>query len=245
MVTIERPEVMNALHGPASLELSGVFDDFASDPQLWVAVLTGSGDRAFCAGNDLKALAAGVSHELPPSGFGGLTGRFDLDKPIIAAVNGLALGGGFELALACDLIIMAEEATFGLPEPRVGVAATAGGLLRLPRQMPVKQAMGAILTGRSLTAADATRFGLVNEVVPRAEVLSAALGWADEVQRCSPLAIRAAKQIVRHGLAEADMATVYHRQKALPAALELYGSDDYREGPRAFAEKRPPVWTGR
>ena len=156
-VTISRPEVMNAIHPPASFELSRVFDSFESDPDLWVAIVTGAGDKAFCAGNDLKYQAAGNKLEWPASGFGGLTSRFDGRKPVIAAVNGLAMGGGFEIVLACDIAVASEHAVFALPEPRVGLAALAGGLHRLPRQIGHKQAMGMLLTGRRVDAAEALR----------------------------------------------------------------------------------------
>ncbi|HEY0106242.1 MAG TPA: enoyl-CoA hydratase-related protein, partial [Rhizomicrobium sp.] len=145
IVTLNRPEVMNALHAPAHAELAQVFDDFAADPDAWVAIVTGAGERAFSAGNDLKVTAAGggsAGTVLPrhPSGFGGLASRFDLDKPLIAAVNGIAMGGGFEIALACDIILAADGAVFALPEPRVGLAALAGGLHRLPRVIGAKRA---------------------------------------------------------------------------------------------------------
>src|SRR5579859_7291729 len=157
LITLNRPQVLNALHPPAHLELAAIFDEFSADPTQWVAILTGSGKRAFCAGSDLKVPPASdtrVQGLAPGAGFGGLTARFDLNKPVIAAVNGLAMGGGFELALACDLIVAAENATFALPEPKVGLAALAGGLLRLPRQIGLKQAMGLILTGRRVSAAE-------------------------------------------------------------------------------------------
>jgi len=145
IVTICRPEVMNAVHAPANFELEEIFDAFAADPTQWVAILTGSGDRAFCAGNDLKYASElalrGERISIPRTGFGGLTSRFDLTKPVIAAVNGLAMGGGFEMALACDLIIASESAQFALPEPKVGMAALCGGLHRLPRQIGLKRAM--------------------------------------------------------------------------------------------------------
>ncbi len=145
-VTLDRPDRLNALHPPANAELGEVFDDFADDHDMWVAILTGSG-RGFCAGNDLRYQAEGGKQTPFPNGFGGLTSRFDLKKPVIAAVNGVAMGGGFEIALACDLIIASEKATFALPEPKVGLAALAGGLNRLPRQIGPKRALGMILTG--------------------------------------------------------------------------------------------------
>jgi len=165
-VTINRPEVMNALHPPCSLEMDQVWDDFVADKQMWVAIITGAGDKAFSAGNDLKFTAehpemfrGGAGEALrSKGGFAGLTSRFDITKPIIAAVNGFALGGGFEIALACDLIIAAEHARFGLPEPRVGLMAAAGGVHRLPRHIPLKIAMGMMLTGRHITAQEAARW---------------------------------------------------------------------------------------
>ena len=153
IVTLSRPEVYNALHTDAHFELNKVFDDFSADPEQWVAIVTGAGDKAFCAGNDLKWQAAGGKRGWDTGGFAGLTSRFDCDKPIIAAVNGVAMGGGFEIALACDLIIASENATFALPEPRVGLAALAGGVHRLPRQIGLKRAMGMILTARHVSAA--------------------------------------------------------------------------------------------
>ena len=159
VVTIDRPEVMNALHPPGNQELAEVFDDFARDPEQWVAIITGAGDRAFSAGNDLKYQASGGKMWGPATGFAGLTQRFDNVKPVIAAVNGLAMGGGFEIALACDLIVAAENAVFALPEPRVGLAALAGGIHRLPREIGMKQAMGMLLTGQSI-GPRGSKFGL-------------------------------------------------------------------------------------
>src|SRR5881296_2744318 len=192
-VTINRPEVMNALHPPANDELSRVWDDFATDPDTWVAILTGAGDKAFSAGNDLKYTALHGVPRMPKGGFGGLVARHDLVKPLIAAVNGVALGGGLEIALACDIIIAAEHARLGLPEARVGLTAAAGGVHRLPRHIPLKIAMGMIVTGRQLTAVEAARVGLVNEVVPMAELRGAAERWARDILECSPLAVQAAK----------------------------------------------------
>src|SRR6201999_219644 len=150
----------------------------------------------FSAGNDLKFAAAGNDTTLPPGGFGGLTARMDLNKPVIAAVNGVAMGGGFEIALACDLIIASENATFALPEPRVGLAALAGGLHRLPRQIGLKRAMGMILTARHVSAKEGHELGFVNEVVPQGEALTAALRWGEMITRNSPMSIRASKQTI-------------------------------------------------
>jgi len=240
VVTINRPEVMNALHSEASFELEQVWNDFAGRDDLWVGVVTGAGDKAFCCGNDLKMQAAGKRGPRPQNGYGGLAFRFDLSKPLIAAVNGYAFGGGFELALACDLIIASENAQFALPEPRVGMFAGAGGVYRLPRMIPMKQAMGIILTGRRVDAQEARDLGLVNEVVPRGQALAAAMRWADMILECSPMSIRASKEAVYMGLGEPsiekNIRTTYPAQKANAE------SQDYIEGPRAFAEKRKPNW---
>ncbi len=242
-ITIHRPEVMNALHTMAHAELARVFDDFAVDPELWVAVITGAGERAFCTGSDLKFLASGADYVMPDSGYAGLTERYDLDKPVIAAVNGAALGGGMEIALACDLIVAAEDAVFGLPEPRVGLAAMAGGLHRLVRQIPLKRAMGLILTGQSMTAAEAFDLGLVNEVVPQGGAVAAARRWAEAILDCAPLAVQASKQVAMRGLDAADLAAAVAAE--YPAAVHMTASEDAAAGPRAFAEKRPQQWLGR
>jgi crotonobetainyl-CoA hydratase len=242
VVTIERPEVLNALHPPANFELEKVFDEFASDPELWVAILTGAGDRAFCAGNDLKYQASGGRVEIPRTGFAGLTARFDNDKPVIAAVNGVAMGGGFEIALACDLVVAADTAEFALPEPRVGLAALAGGVHRLPRQIGLKPAMGMLLTGRRVPAAEGFRLGFVNEVVPRAELMAAARRWAGWILECAPLSVRATKQAAMQGLEHGLAAAMGARYDGLATMIK---SHDFVEGPRAFAEKRRPEWKGR
>jgi enoyl-CoA hydratase/carnithine racemase len=242
-VTLNRPEVLNALHAAANRELGGVFDAFEADPELWVAVVTGAGDRAFCAGNDLKVQAAGGELEFPRAGFGGLTSRTSCVKPLIAAVNGVAMGGGFEIALACDLIIASERAVFALPEPRVGLAALAGGIHRLARQIPLKHAMGMLLTGRRVSAQEGKALGFVNEVVPHGELLAAARRWADEILECAPLSVRATKQAAMAGLDTPSLsAAMDGRYDQIGAMLK---SDDFREGPRAFAAKRKPQWTGR
>ena len=243
IATLNRPEVMNALHSDAHHELERVWDEFAARDDLWVGIVTGAGPRAFSAGNDLKVQAAGKRGPMARSGFAGLTLRFDLDKPLIAAVNGVAMGGGFEIALACDIIVASENAVFALPEPRVGLIAGAGGVHRLPRAIPLKLALGMILTGRRVPAAEGAALGFVNEVVAEGEALNAARRWAALILECSPMAVRASKQAVYRGLTEPTVElairTTYPAQKANAE------SADYVEGPRAFAEKRKPEWQNR
>lgn len=244
-ITINRPEVMNALHPPASAELCAAFDDFGQDPESWVAIITGAGDKAFSAGNDLKYSA---EHGMTASvvnaagGFGGITLRFDLFKPVIAAVNGVALGGGFEIALACDIIVAADHARFGLTEPRVGLAAAAGGMQRLPRQIPLKIAMGLMLTGTQMTAEEAHRLGLANEVVPAQDLIAAADRWANHILQCSPSSVRTTKQValLSQGMPIEEAVT-----RSYPLVGALFRSDDAREGVAAFTQKRQPQWKGK
>ena len=245
LITLNRPEVMNAIHAPASEELSAVFDDFQNDPEQWVAIVTGAGDRAFSAGNDLKYQASGGKMSWPKSGFAGLTNRFDLEKPLIAAVNGIAMGGGFEIALACDIIIASEGAIFALPEPRVGLAALAGGLHRLPREIGTKQALGMILTGRRVSAAEGKSLGFVNEVVAPAQLMATAKAWAKQILELSPMSVRASKQAVIRGLAERSVQAAVENQRNYPAIAAMFRSEDFIEGPQAFAQKRPPQWKGK
>jgi enoyl-CoA hydratase/carnithine racemase len=248
-VTINRPEVMNALHPMANQELTEIFDQFAANPDLWVAIITGAGDKAFSAGNDLKYHAelrakTGGRPQSPAKGFGGLTNRHDLDKPTIAAVNGVAMGGGFEIALACDIVIASEHAKFALPEPRVGLAAGAGGMQRLSRQIPLKKAMGMMLTGRQVSAREGYELGFVTAVVPHAKLMEEARHWAEQILECSPVSIRATKQVVQRSL---DMAPIEQamRNTHYPAYLAMASSEDTIEGPKAFAEKRKPNWKNR
>ncbi len=241
-VTLDRPEVMNALHWMANDELGRVFDEFEADRDLWVAIVTGAGDRAFCAGNDLKYQAAGGEMRRSERGFGGLTSRFSNAKPVIAAVNGVAMGGGFEIALACDLIIASEKAVFSLPEPRVGLAAMTGGMHRLPRQIGLKNAMGMLLTGRRVSAEEGLRLGFVNEVAAHDDLIPAARRWAEQIAECAPLSVRASKDCASRGMQYGNLEEAMNaRYDSLHAMLK---SDDFIEGPLAFAEKRPPRWKG-
>ena len=249
IVTINRPEVLNALHPAASAELSGIWDDFAADDDMWVAILTGAG-RAFSAGNDLKAQAsrdAGSDAGNAPAGsssagFGGITSRFDLFKPVIAAVNGWAMGGGFEMALACDIIIAADDARLGLPEPRVGLIAGAGGVHRLPRQIPLKRAMGMMLTAKPIDAAEAYQLGLVNEVVPLDQLMATAERWANEILEAAPLAVRGSKEAAMTGMDYGEHLGELIRTP-YPNVTAHMKSKDRIEGPAAFSEKRTPNWT--
>ncbi len=240
IVTLNRPEVLNALHADANDELAAVWDEFAARDDLWVGIVTGAGGRAFSAGNDLKVQASGKRRPSGPKGFAGLSHRFDLDKPLIAAVNGVAMGGGFETALACDIIIAAENAIFALPEPRVGLIAGAGGVHRLPRIIPMKKAMGMMLTGRRVAAREGYELGFVTEVVPEGQALEAAKRWAGLILECSPKAVRASKQAAYRGMDETTLETAM--RTVYPAQRDNMESQDYIEGPRAFAEKRKPDW---
>ena len=241
-VTINRPERLNALHPPANAELGEVFDAFAADDDMWVAIITGEG-RGFSAGNDLRYQAEGGERVATPKGFGGLTSRFDLTKPVIAAVNGVSMGGGFEIALACDLIIASENAVFALPEPKVGLAALAGGLQRLPRQIGVKRALGMILTGRHVSPQEGMELGFVNAVVPHDQLMEETHRWVSMILECAPLSIRASKDVVYQSLSmdslEGSMQVPYD------SVRQLSRSEDFVEGPRAFSEKRPPNWKGK
>src|SRR6202030_3675461 len=242
-ITFNRPEVMNALHPPSHLEMDQVWDDFAGDRAVWVAILTGAGEPAFSAGNDLiwTAEHRGERPQMSKGGFAGITSRFDLTKPIIAAVNGFALGGGCEIALACDIIIAADHARLGLPEPRVGLMAGAGGVHRLPRHIPLKIAMGMMLTAKHITAQEAAKWGIVNEVVALKDLIPTAERWAHEIMECSPISIQASKQAAMDGL---GLSMEDANAKRFPLSEKLWHSKDSIEGPLAFSQKRKPNWTG-
>ena len=243
IVTLNRPERMNALHSPAHLELDKIFDNFQEDEEAWVAIITGAGDRAFSAGNDLKYQAEGGSMERVETGFAGLTSRYNLNKPLIAAVNGVAMGGGFEIALACDLIIASENASFALPEPKVGLAALAGGMHRLPRQIGLKRAMGMMLTGRTVLADEGKELGFVNEVVPQNELLMKAEEWAKMIMECSPVSIRTTKNVAINGLNYSSIEDAMSQK--YESVNTLFNSQDFIEGPLAFSQKRKPDWKGK
>ena len=245
VITIDRSKA-NAIDAATSRELGDAFVGFRDDPALRVAIVTGAGDRFFSAGWDLKAAAAGEEEDFGAGGFAGLTELFDLEKPVIAAVNGLAAGGGFELALACDLIVAVREAELFLPEVNLGFVPDAGGVLRLPRRLPRAIAMEMLLTGRRMTAEEAARWGLVNRVVDTGGALDAARELADRIVEAAPLAVRAVKAVVAATeCLPAEEAYARLRDGSVEAYGRMLRSEDADEGPRAFAEGRPPVWKGR
>jgi enoyl-CoA hydratase/carnithine racemase len=244
IITINRPDSANALHPEASWQLAEAFDQFAADPKQWVAILTANGDNAFCAGTDLNYRAKHGRQRLPESGFGGLSKRFDLDKPVVAAVNSAALGGGFELALACDIIIASDRARFGLTEVVHGQAALGGGIHRLARSSSLRVATELILTGREISAEEALQFGIVNDVVAHSELMDEARRWAQLLLAAAPLAVRASKETLLRGLDEPSLAAAISRQDDYPAVRRMRASNDAKEGIQAFVEKRKPDWSG-
>ena len=244
-VTIDRPEVLNALDMEAEASLEDIWQRLEADRDVRAVVLTGAGERGFCVGSDMKNVGkSGLEYwaAARPNGFGGIALRTTLDVPVIARVNGHALGGGFEMVLGCDIVIAAQEATFGLPEPRVGRLPLDGGMVLLARQIPFRQAMGMLLTGRRISAAQALAWGLLNEVVPRAELDTAVDRWLADILACAPLSLRAIKQTVRR---TAQLAAAEAQALRLPALIECLQSADGDEGVRAFREKRAPEWSGR
>ena len=241
-VTINRPEQRNSISAQTHLDLDAVFNAYEADPDLWVAILTGAGDKAFCAGADLKGAASGVV--IPLSGFAGLVAR-RRTKPLIAAVNGVALGGGLEIGLSCDIIVADPAARFGLTEVKVGLIAGAGGAIRLPRQIPRKIAVEMLLTGRHMPAEEAARWGLVNRVSAPGGALAEARKLADEIASVSPTSVRLTMQIIQEGDREPDDVKATAAMLHSTAVDGLSTSEDMIEGLSAFAQKRPPVWKNR
>ncbi len=249
-VTLDRPAVLNAMDLRMHEELASAWDDIEADDDVRAAVLTGAGERSFSAGQDLRERARLSQRGAPPLTFGSrgqpgwprLTERFSLSKPVIARVNGYALGGGFELALACDIIIASDQAVFALPEAQLGLVPGAGGAFRLPRQLPLKVAMGYLLTGRRITADVALQLGLVNQVVRPEHLDQCVTEWTNDLISSAPLALQAIKEAVLQSLdmplEQAFVATFSWEQR------RMY-SHDAIEGPQAFTEKRKPVWRGR
>jgi crotonobetainyl-CoA hydratase len=247
IITFNRPDARNAVNVDLATITADALEEANHDSDVWVVVITGAGDKAFCAGADLKAIARGEKITRPDYvkwGFGGIV-KHPITKPIIAAVNGPALGGGTEIALSCDLVIAADTATFGLPEVKRGFFAAAGGVFRIVQQVPRKRAMELILTGNAISAEEALELGLVNKVVPAASVLDEALALADRICVNAPLAVQACKRVavgLIDGVIQDDVAlwelndSEYH---------PIMTTEDAKEGPRAFAEKRQPVWQAR
>ncbi len=245
-VVIDRPHVLNAVDGPTTERLNEVWARIEADRSVRAVVVTGAGERAFCVGADMSASGVdktGLEYwaDLDPNGFGGLSLRATLDVPVIARVNGYALGGGMEMVLGADIVVAAEHAQFGLTEPRVGRLALDGGIHQLVRRVPYTQAMSMLLTGRKAGAAEMASMGLVNEVVPAAELDSAVERWLDQIRACAPTSVRAVKQMVTR---TAHLTPAEARATSLPALMAALTSKDSAEGVLAFQEKRAPVWPG-
>jgi enoyl-CoA hydratase len=243
LVTIDRPEARNAVNGDVARGLEAAIDVTEADPDVWVVILTGRGHEAFSAGADLKALAGGLGHELRTDrgGFAGFV-HAPRSKPWIAAVNGPALAGGCELALACDLRVAVPQARFGLPEVKRGLVASAGGLYRLPRALPQALALEMILTGEPITAERALALGLINALAERDQLLAAAQALAERITVNAPVAVRQSLRVARQAL---DLSDADLQAESARAQQTTMASEDFQEGPRAFIEKRAPRWTGR
>lgn len=242
-VTIDRPDARNALHPPANQELENIFNAYEKDPELWVAIITGAGDASFSAGNDMKYLASGQEMWIPKTGFAGLTSRSNRTKPVIAAVNGLASGGGLEIAMACDMIVASDQALFGLPEPKVGLFAGAGGVQRLSRQIGLKKAMEMMLTAEPIDSTKAVEVGLINYAVPVPDVMAKAEELANLIMAVSPMSVRSTMQLLN----ETSVYASEDQAVTEPHTVfdNLLNSEDFFEGSAAFAAKRKPRWTGR
>ena len=244
-VTLSRPEAMNAVDLATEAELQAIWTRIEHDPEVRVVVLTGAGERAFCVGADLKNPATtGLEYWAAPrpGGFGGIALRETLNVPVIARVNGFALGGGFEMVLGCDLVVACEEASFGLPEALVGRMPLDGGMTLLQRQVPFRKAMAMMLTGKRVNAAQALEMGLINEVVPRADLDAAVARWVADLLACAPLSLQAIKQVVR---TTGTLSPAQAQALRLPAVVRALQSEDGNEGVRAFQQKRKPQWQGR
>ncbi|MGV0811790.1 crotonase/enoyl-CoA hydratase family protein [Mycolicibacterium boenickei] len=244
LITINRPEARNAINASVSIAVGDALEQAQNDPEIRAVVLTGSGDKSFCAGADLKAISRGENlfhPEHPEYGFAGYVSHF-IDKPTIAAVNGTALGGGTELALASDLIVAEENAKFGLPEVKRGLIAGAGGVFRIAEQLPRKVANELLFTGEPMTSADALRWGLINQVVPDGTVVDAALKLAERITGNAPLAVQASKRVAYgadEGVITGDKDGWKRTNREFSTLLQ---TEDAKEGPLAFAQKREPVW---
>ena len=243
ILTINRPEARNAINGAVSRAMAAALDEVESDDECWVVILTGSGDKAFSAGMDLKAFTAGEAGDImgAKGGFGGIAQR-DFAKPIIAAVNGSALAGGCEIMLSCDLVVAVEEAKFGIPEVKRGLMAAAGALVRLPKRLPRAIAMELALTGDPIDARRALELGLINRVVAAGDLMTEALSLAETIAENAPLAVRVSKRVINEAGELPDAEGWEVNNKAVP---EVFGSADAMEGPIAFAEKRKPNWSGK
>ena len=243
ILTINRPEARNAINAEVSRAMSSVMDELEHDDACWVVVITGSGDKAFSAGMDLKAFSSGEGGDIigASGGFGGLTRR-EFPKPLIAAVNGSALAGGFEIMLSCDLVVAADHAKFGIPEAKRGLIAGAGGLIRMPKRLPMAIALELAMTGDPIDADRALALGLVNVVVASSDLMAATLELADRIAANAPLAVRYSKSVMKQA-AELSEAEGWKLNEA--AVGVVFSSADAMEGPVAFAEKRAPKWQGK